>query len=134
MNNYGGRGHRPQAGYPRRGEPLDPKRKVSAAGFMFNPNFGASFVALKETGRMFIHLLALIFVQAGLIDARHPAVISQDRGGYGLFDIVRLAYERVEWRQENLAQISLFLAVCACLLVCALGVVYVAFGILFSVA
>lgn len=108
-----------------------PSKTKGALGLFFNPALGSSFATLKETGRMFIHLIALIFAQADLIDKRHPAVTGKER--YSLTDIISLAYERVEWRQENLAQISLFLAVCAALGICALGAVYAVFAAIFSV-
>lgn len=134
MSYFGPRsgGNRPQYGRGPAQEP-EPKRKTGALGFMFNPQFGSSLGTIKETARMFVHLIALIFAQAGLIDTRHPAITNQDRGQYGLFDIIRIAYERVEWRQENIAQISMFLGVCACLAICAVGIVYALFSILFSV-
>lgn len=109
-----------------------PSRARGTFGIMFNPALGASFGALKETGRIFVHLIALIFAQSNLIDKRHPAVIGGGKERYNLFDIIALAYERVEWRQENIAQISLFLAVCASLAVIALGFVYALFSMLFA--
>lgn len=81
---------------------------------------------------MFIHLIALIFAQANLIDKRHPAVIGGGKEKYNLFDIISLAYERVEWKQENIAQISLFLAVCAALGIVAMGFVYALFSVMFA--
>jgi len=79
---------------------------------------------------MFVHLIAMIFAQADLLDKRHPAVLGNDNR-YGLFDIVQLAYERVEWRQENIGQIAIFLGVCSCLAICALGIVYSLFSFVF---
>jgi len=110
----------------------EPSKTRSALGLMFNPNFGTSFSMLKDTGYMFIHMIAMIFSQADLIDKRHPAVVGEGKGKYGLFDIIMLAYERVEWRQENLAQIALFLAVCCCLGIVGLSIVYALFAIVFS--
>lgn len=109
-----------------------PSRARGTFGMFFNPALGASFTALKETGRIFVHLIALLFAQANLIDKRHPAVIGGSKDRYNLFDIIALAYERVEWRQENIAQISMFLAVCVSLAVIALGFVYALFSMLFA--
>lgn len=109
-----------------------PSRTRSTLGVLFNPAFGASFSTLKETGRMFVQLIALIFVQANLIDRRHPAVTGEGKRKYGLFDIISLAHERVEWKQENISQIALFLAVCAALAICGMGLVYGFFLALFS--
>lgn len=106
-------------------------RARGAFGLFFNPALGVSFGALKETGRMFINLLALIFAQANLIDKRHPAVTGTGKERYNLFDIIRLAYQRVEWRQENIGQISLFLAVCAALGILAMAFVYALMSMLF---
>lgn len=107
-------------------------RSRGTLGMLFNPALGSSFGALKETGRMFVHLIALIFAQANLIDKRHPAILGNGKEKYNLFDIIGLAYERVEWRQENIAQISMFLAVCAALVILALGFVYAMFSIMFA--
>ncbi len=110
----------------------EPPRRFSATGFLFNPSFGASFNALRETGRMFIHLIALIFAQANLIDKRHPAVLGKSKEKFGLFDIISLAYQRVEWRQENFAQCAMFLAVVFCILLCGASMVYAVFIAFFS--
>ena len=109
-----------------------PSRTRGALGVFFNPALGASFSTLKETGRMFIQLIAMIFVQANLIDRRHPAVTGEGKRKYGLFEIISLAHERVEWKQENIAQIAMFLAVCTALAVCGMGLVYGFFLALFS--
>lgn len=126
MATYGNNRNRPNRNQRER------SRTRGTLGMLFNPAVGASFSALKETGRMFIHLIALIFAQANLIDKRHPAVVGGGREKYNLFDIIALAYERVEWRQENIGQISMFLAVCAALGVIALGFVYALFSALFA--
>lgn len=111
-----------------------PARRPSTLGLFFNPQFGMSFSALKETGRMFIHMIALIFAQANLIDPRHPAVTGNSREKYNLFDIINLAHQRVEWRQENFGQCALFVAVVACVALCGIGLVYAMFTLLFSLA
>ncbi len=126
MASYGNNRNRPTRNQ------REKSRTRGGLGVFFNPALGASFGALKETGRMFVHLIALIFAQADLIDKRHPAIVSNGKDKYNLFDIIGLAYERIEWRQENIAQISMFLAVCAALGVIALGFVYAMFSMMFA--
>lgn len=111
--------------YPNRNQrPSEKSSKAKGAmNLFFNPSFGTSFGTIRETGRMFVHLIAMIFAQANLLDKRHPSVIGNDKR-FGLFDIINIAYQRVEWRQENIGQIAIFLGVCSCLVVVALGVVY----------
>jgi len=127
MNRYDNR-YRQQP--PRNGR--ESSRARNALGLMFSPNFGTSLSVLKDTGYMFIQILAMIFAQANLIDKRHPAVTGSGDRKYGLFEIIQMAYERVEWRQENIAQISLFLAVCCSIAICALGIVFALFSVVFS--
>jgi hypothetical protein len=120
---------------PRGNAPVnEPQRRPSTLGVLFNPQFGTSFRALKETGRMFIHMIALIFAQANLIDPRHPAVTNTGRERYSLLEIVNLAWQRVEWRQENFAQCALFVAVVACIGLCALTLAYAFFTLLFGLS
>lgn len=109
-------------------------RRRSALGLFFNPNLGASFRTLKESLYIFVRLIALVFAQADLIDRRHPAVTGADNQKYSLWDVLNLAYQRVEWRQENLPQTGLFVGVCVCIGLCALALVYAVFGILFGLA
>ena len=108
---------------PQKEQDRKPSRTRGALGLFFNPNFGTSLGLLRDTGYMFIQLIALIFAQADLIDKRHPVIINQ-KARYTLLQVIQLAYQRVEWRQENISQIALFLGVCSCMLVCALGLLY----------
>jgi hypothetical protein len=121
--------------YPNRNQrPREtPSKAKGALNLFFNPSFGTSFSTIKDTGRMFVHLIAMIFSQANLIDKRHPAVIDP-ASKFGLFSIINLAYQRVEWRQENIGQIAIFLGVCSCLAVCAIGLVYGIFTALLGMA
>ncbi len=114
--------------------PEQPARRTGVFGLLFNPQLGMSFRPLKETGRMFVHMIALIFSQANLIDPRHPAVTGQGGQRFGLFDIIMLAHQRVEWRQENFSQCALFVAVVASIAICALTMVYAIFTLLFHIA
>lgn len=107
-------------------------KRTSFLGAFFNPNLGMSLNALRETGRMFVHLIALIFAQADLIDKRHPAVLGKSQESFGLFDIINLAYQRVEWRQENFAQCAMFVAVVACIFLCGISIVYAIFAAFFA--
>jgi hypothetical protein len=107
-------------------------KKQSTLGFFFNPRIGASASALGESFQMLVRLIALIFSQFGLIDRRHPIITGQDRGKKSLFEVVGLAYERVHWKQENLLPNMIFLAVCSCIGLAALSLVYVVFTLLFS--
>lgn len=107
-------------------------KRTSILGAFFNPNIGMSLNALRETGRMFVHLIALIFAQANLIDKRHPAVLGKSQESFGLFDIINLAYQRVEWRQENFAQCAMFVAVVACIFLCGISIVYAIFAAFFA--
>lgn len=126
-NNNSSRNRRPGATPPASSRP-------SVLGIFFNPSFGTSFGAIKETGRMFIHLIALIFAQANLIDKRHPVVLGKSREKFGLFDVINLAYQRVEWKQENFAQCAMFVAVVSCIGLCALSMVYAVFIAFFSLS
>ena len=107
-------------------------RKQSTLGFLFNPRFGASASALGESYQMMVRLIAMIFSQFGLIDRRHPIVTGQDRGKRRMLEVVALAYERVEWKQSNLLPNMIFLAVCSCIGIAGLSVVYALFTVLFS--
>lgn len=122
---------------PRRGRGAvseQPPRRTGVLGMLFNPQLGMSLRPLRETGRMFVHMVALIFAQANLIDPRHPAVTGQGGQRFGLFDVVMLAHQRVEWRQENFAQCALFSAVVASIVICALAMVYALFTLVFHIA
>jgi len=108
-------------------------KKRSTMGMLFNPNIGGSLKTLKESAYMFVRLIAMIFAQADLIDRRHPAVTGVDNQRFSLTDIIMLAYQRVEWKQENLPQVSVFVGVCACLGICFMSLIYVVVGGLFGV-
>ena len=83
---------------------------------------------------MFINMVAMIFAQVGLIDPRHPSVTNVGGRKYGLFEVIMLAYQRLEWRQDKFLQCSVFVAVMSCIVICAVAVTYAAFTLLFQIA
>jgi len=111
-----------------RGNDRDTKKKRSTMGLLFNPNIGSSLKTLKESLYVFVKLIALVFAQADLIDRRHPVITGVDNQRYTLTEVIMLAYQRVEWKQENLPQVSVFVGVCACLGICAMAFVYIIVG------
>lgn len=130
---YYDRYQRPGRPQGRGGNPEPEKSRSGFLGMLFNPQIGMSLRPLKETGRLFVHMVALIFSQAGLIDPRHPAVTGLDRK-YGLFDVIHLAYQRVEWRQEKFASAALFVAVVGSVALCGLALAYSLFTLVFHIA
>lgn len=107
------------------------KRGRGVFGLFFNPQIGMSIRPLRETGRMFVHMIALILAQANLLDSRHPAVTNVGGERYSLFEILHIAYQRIEWRQENLVQCSVFVAILGSIVLCGMALFFALFTLLF---
>jgi hypothetical protein len=61
----------------------------SVAAFMFLPQFGAAFEAVRHLGIVFVRILALMFAQAGLIARNHPATM------YGMDEVTKTGFREL---------------------------------------
>lgn len=84
--------------------------KRSLLGLLFNPQLGSTVAPLRDTNKVFLHLLAAVFAIYGLFPKDHPALKDQN-APLSFGTVFSLAWQRVEFTREALPRTAIFFAV-----------------------
>ena len=85
-------------------------------GFLFNPDIGTTLRPLRESTRLFINLLAMVFATQGLFPRNHPALTGAgDAPRLSLQIVLTIAWRNLSFTKDKIPQIILFFAVIAIL-------------------
>jgi conjugal transfer/type IV secretion protein DotA/TraY len=106
---------------------VKPKPRVTI-GSLFNPDLGASIRPMRESARIFVQLIAMVFAAHGLFPRNHPALKGDQGARLTLFEVIRIARSNLSFTREGMPQMLVFAAVIGCL---GLGVLAV-FTLIFS--
>ena len=92
---------------------LGPKPVRSTAAFLWMPQFSRSFRQLSYLGPVFVHILASVFVSAGLLPRNHPALMYGVDGvrKYGVRDIIGEAWFTLRRTNAAVNQWGIFIGV-----------------------
>lgn len=101
--------HRPLAG-TRIPSPGDDKReqRKQVMRFLFHPELGQGFQSLTGTHKMFVKLVANLFLQTGLVDATYPGF--RDPQQLGIISLIITAYRGLEFNEAGMPRVLLFVA------------------------
>ena len=91
--------------------------------FALIPQFKGTLTPMKEVFGLFVTTIGLLFVQAKLIEKDHPAITGAQRGPGAIVSMVADAATRLEFRRENLRQITIFYAIVGMLVFGVLGLI-----------
>jgi len=91
---------------PNRDNDPDKRKRTSFLGLMFNPEFGQSFGALKESWAIFGRTILLLFVSVRIIPPDDPYVLGKDP--VSLEKIIRRGWDNIVWDKNHIPQIVMF--------------------------
>ncbi len=84
--------------------------KRSIFGLLFNPQLGPAFSPLRESTRIFLHLLAGVFSIYKLLPKDYPG-LNDSEAHLTLSDIIASAWQNVRFTREGLPRAIIFFAV-----------------------
>lgn len=93
----------------------------STIGFLLNPDIGASISPMRDTVRMFVNLLAMIFVASGMFPRNHPA-FKDESIHLGLPEVMGTAWKSLKPTPGNLPRYLLFFGVLSALIFCGVAI------------
>lgn len=100
-------------------------RKILKYAFM--PEIASRVKRLGKGLSSFAYMLALIFRSVGLLPARHPLLLAENFGRYGIIDVIAIAANNLVISKKNVDQILIFGAVVLAVIMTALQVGIIVF-------
>jgi conjugal transfer/type IV secretion protein DotA/TraY len=97
---------------------IEPKRR-STLGLLFNPHLGSSITPLRESTRMFLHLVAGVFAVYGLLPKTYPG-LQDSEAPLSFSHIIATAWQNVRFTREGAPQAILFFTIVGVMIVGAL--------------
>ncbi len=108
------------------GEPKPTKRSV--LGFLFKPQLGPALTPMRDTTRIFVHLVAGVFSLYGLFPKTHPA-LRDETLRLPLQEVIGTAWNSLEFTRDGLSKVIVFFAVVGMMAFSALMAVSAVFGL-----
>jgi conjugal transfer/type IV secretion protein DotA/TraY len=90
--------------------PAPKANKRSVLGLLFNPQLGPALTPMRDTTRVFLHLVAMVFSMYGMFPKNHPA-LKDENAQLSLFLILSTAWRSLEFSREGLSKVLIFFAV-----------------------
>ncbi|MBV8061802.1 MAG: DotA/TraY family protein, partial [Alphaproteobacteria bacterium] len=102
-------------------------------GMLLNLDIAASINPLRDTVRMFVNLLAMIFAASGMFPRNHPA-FTQDSVHLGLGEVMSRAWSSLRPSVADIPRYLLFFGVLSSIVFCGGAIIIIAFSLLLGQA
>lgn len=108
----------------------EPKHRSSLLAFLFVPNVKGGISPIGETARVFVQMMAMLFVANKLFPKDHPGLRPNSPVRLRLSEVIGTAYRNLSYTKEKLPQVLFFYAAISCMVVAALAVLLAIFSLM----